>query len=175
MEIGYVSKHWTGPWARLLRAQRRGTGCRLTAAQVPRFGGAARSTVRRDRGPGIAGNDCWWSGAGVGGQIGRRICTLGPAAPRNVNRAFRKVNSGLHSVTDQWSTCGRPCRLPTVRGLIKGSPEAHPVLMSTLHLDQDSPGWGSASAITRYSASFSCSQSHMASQLSRFRVSKLFQ
>ena len=36
MEIGYVSKHWTGPWARLLRAQRRGTGCRLTAAQVRR-------------------------------------------------------------------------------------------------------------------------------------------
>ncbi len=36
MEIGYVSKHWTGPWARLLRARRRGTGCRLTAAQVRR-------------------------------------------------------------------------------------------------------------------------------------------
>ena len=31
-----MSEHWTGPWARLLRAQRRGTDCRLTAAEVRR-------------------------------------------------------------------------------------------------------------------------------------------
>ena len=31
-----MSEEWTGPWARLLRAQERGTGYNLTAAEVRR-------------------------------------------------------------------------------------------------------------------------------------------